>query len=428
MRTFLGIDLGTSGCRGVAIDAAGAVIAETALDLPGSCRERPGESRQNPADWWHAVLQILTRMAAGRQEMTIESIAVDGTSSTLLLCDEHGEPLTPALMYDDSQGRTSLPLLLRSAPPDSPVLSANSSLAKLLYLSEGLETASYIALHQADWIMGRLCQRFPLSDENNCLKLGYDPVGRCWPDWLQTLPLPSACLPTVLPNATPVGRLSAQVAEAAGIKNRPAIVTGTTDSNAAFLATGADKIGDAVTSLGSTLVLKILSDTPVFAAEHGVYSHRLGDRWLVSGASNSGGAVCRALFSDAEIEQFTDAMQPAQPTGLDYYPLLRPGERFPVNDSDLPPRLSPRPADDSRFFQAILEGITGIEQAGYDLLHRLGAPAPRRVISIGGGAVNEPWREMREEALGVPVVRAAHQEAAYGAALLARDGMIDETA
>jgi D-ribulokinase len=228
----------------------------------------------------------------------------------------------------------------------------------------------------------------------------------------------------VLPNATPVGRLSAQVAEGTGIKNRPAIVTGTTDSNAAFIATGADRIGDAVTSLGSTLVLKILSDTPVFAAEHGVYSHRLGDRWLVSGASNSGGAVCRALFSDAEIEQFTDAMQPAQPTGLDYYPLLRPGERFPINDSDLPPRLSPRPTDDSRFFQAILEGITEIEQAGYDLLHRLGAPTPRRVISIGGGAVNEPWREMREKALGVPVVRAAHQEAAYGAALLAREGMM----
>jgi D-ribulokinase len=423
LHAYLGIDLGTSGCRGVAIDAKGGVLAESAVELPGSRSEYPGESRQNPADWWQAVLQILTRLTQRLREVTIEAIAIDATSSTLLLCDFEGEPLTPALMYDDSQGRSALTRLSRTAPPDSPVLSATSSLAKLLHLREGIETDAFIALHQADWIMGRLCERFPVSDENNCLKLGYDPIERGWPDWLQALSLPSTCLPTVLANATPVGKLTQPLAERTGLTNRPLIVTGTTDSNAAFIASGADSVGDAVTSLGSTLVLKILSDKPVFSAQHGVYSHRLGDRWLVSGASNSGGAVCRAFFSDEEIARFTEQMQPLRPIGLDYYPLLRPGERFPLNDRELQPKLSPRPADDSRFFQAMLEGITRIEQTGYARLQRLGAPPPRQVISIGGGAVNEPWRVMRERALGVPVVRAVQQEAAYGAAILARRGV-----
>ncbi len=409
MDAFIGIDLGTSGCRGVAIGPQAEVIAQSAVKLPTSREERPGESRQQPAAWWDAVLQVLTALSKDCRSSNIRALAVDGTSSSLLLCDPEGEPLTPGLMYNDTSARERVSALERIAPADSPVLTPSSSLAKLLLLSDGLDHSSFHAMHQADWIMGRLCGRYGLSDENNCLKLGYDPVERRWPDWLQSLPLPQACLPRVFPCGTPVGALSTALTEQLGLAREIKIVTGTTDGNAAFLATGADEIGDAVTSLGSTLVLKILSQSPVFAAEYGVYSHRLGDRWLVGGASNSGGAVCRAYFSDGDIARLTSQMRPDRPTGLDYYPLLRPGERFPVNNSELPPRLSPRPDDNKSFFQAILEGITRIEREGYDLLHRLGAPPPRRIITTGGGAVNEPWRQMREAALGIPVFRAEQQ-------------------
>jgi sugar (pentulose or hexulose) kinase len=421
---FLGIDLGTSGCRGVAIDTEGEVVAETSVRLPPSCSERDGESRQQPGHWWHAVVEILSQLGRNCRHHTIRAIAVDGTSSTLLLCDGAGHPLTPALMYDDRCGQESLHELRMAAPAESPVLSATSSLAKLLYLRRNLGLDRFLALHQADWIMGKLCGCFGLSDQNNCLKLGYDLSEGAWPAWLDSLDLPQGCLPQVHPVGSLVGHLSRSAADATGLKRDIAIVTGTTDSNAAFLATGADSIGDAVTSLGSTLVLKILSDRPVFAADYGVYSHRLDDQWLVSGASNSGGAVCRAFFTDREIETLTRQMRPDRPTGLDYYPLLRPGERFPINDSELPPRLEPRPKEKRRFFQAILEGVTGIEREGYHLLQRLGAPRPSRIFSVGGGAVNEPWRVMRESALGVPVVRADHQEAAYGTALLARRGLL----
>jgi hypothetical protein len=112
-------------------------------------------------------------------------------------------------------------------------------------------------------------------------------------------------------------------------------------------------------------------------------------------------------------------MDPERETGLDYDPLPAAGERFPVNDPALAPRLSPRPADDGVFLQGLLEGIARIEVQGYGVLRDLGAPQVRRVITVGGGASNPIWTRIRERLLGVPVVSAAHQEAAYGAARLA---------
>ncbi|MDH5184977.1 MAG: FGGY-family carbohydrate kinase, partial [Gammaproteobacteria bacterium] len=103
----------------------------------------------------------------------------------------------------------------------------------------------------------------------------------------------------------------------------------------------------------------------------------------------------------------------------DYYPLSVSGERFPVKDADYPPRLSPRPDSDIVFFQAILEGIADIERQAYRLLQRLGAPYPKRIISLGGGARNTAWTTIRENKLSANVVTAKQTEAAYGAALLA---------
>jgi hypothetical protein len=107
---------------------------------------------------------------------------------------------------------------------------------------------------------------------------------------------------------------------------------------------------------------------------------------------------------------------------LHFYPLPGPGERFPRNEPNLAPRLTPRPDDDALFLQGLLEGLAAIEWAGYRLLARLGAPYPSRVWTAGGGAANLAWTAIRARLVGVPVVRARHSEAAYGAALLARQG------
>ncbi len=115
-------------------------------------------------------------------------------------------------------------------------------------------------------------------------------------------------------------------------------------------------------------------------------------------------------------------IDPAIASPLDYWPLPKPGERFPVNDPQRAPRLTPRPADDAEFLHGLLESLGRIEARGYGLLAELGATPLRRVETAGGGAQNPAWTHIRQRLLGVPVTRAAHTEAAYGAALLARDG------
>ena len=90
--------------------------------------------------------------------------------------------------------------------------------------------------------------------------------------------------------------------------------------------------------MGSTLAVKLLSRNKVEDARFGVYSHRLDDKWLVGGASNTGGAVLRQLFTDEQLEKLSEQINPELPSPLDYYPLPAVGERFPVADPNMMPR------------------------------------------------------------------------------------------
>ncbi|GKF42860.1 hypothetical protein Tco_0126202, partial [Tanacetum coccineum] len=93
-----------------------------------------------------------------------------------------------------------------------------------------------------------------------------------------------------------------------------------------------------VTSLGSTPAIKLLSTTRIEDARFGVYSHRLDDKLLVGGASNTGGAVLRQLFSDEQLENLSKQIDPMEPSLLDYYPLPTEGERFPIAYPKFVPR------------------------------------------------------------------------------------------
>lgn len=419
----IGVDVGTSGCRAVAVDHDGRPLVWARVGLPAPLTPADGRVEQDPELWWDAAVQVLTRigtdLAARRQG--IFAIAVDGTSSTLLLADPDGTPRGPALMYNDRRARKSALRVDSAAPPESAARGAGSSLSKLLHLAAGQGCPEgTLALHQADWIGGRLAGCPGWSDWNNALKLGYDAERLVWPDWVQGLIPPGIRLPRVLAPGTTVATLAPAIAQHLGISPSVWVVAGTTDSTAAVIAAaGACRPGDAVTCLGSTMVLKIVSPRPLTSSRHGVYSQRLGDQWLVGGASNSGGSVLRQFFDDEELAELSRTIDPDRPSGLDYYPLPRPGERFPRDDPGLAPRISPAPADRRQFLHGLLEGMARIEAEGYALLSDLGAPRPTRVLTTGGGALNKTWESIRRHTLGLPVLAAEHQEAALGTALLA---------
>lgn len=430
MEAYLGIDFGTSGARAIAVHQ------ESALHQPSAISPTPQilyeqslaftstQEARDPLVWKAALFELVGGIPKAVRSQ-LRAIAINGTSSTVLLCDSQGEPLLPPMMYSDKGSSERLDQLCTIAPPNHCVLGVSSSLVKLLTFQRAPEwTKAKYFLHQADWLSFLLHGKLGISDYHNALKLGYDPATETYPDWfdrplLQPL---RPYLPQVLPPGTLIGTIAPAVSAQLDLPFDCQFRAGTTDSIAAFLASGVTHPGEAVTSLGSTLVLKLLSRERIDCAEHGIYSHRLGHLWLAGGASNTGGAVLAHFFSPQELVRISQYIDPTQESPLHYYPLLTPGERFPANQPDLQPQIEPRPASDAEFLHGLLESLTRIETQGYRLLEQLGASRLQQVFTAGGGAKNEVWQTIRQRQLQVPVGRSPQDEAAYGTALLALGG------
>ncbi|NEQ43821.1 MAG: FGGY-family carbohydrate kinase [Leptolyngbya sp. SIOISBB] len=416
-----GLDFGTSGARLTVIDQTRRIVAAKQVNFA------PANRLQE--DIWLQGLEALLSGLEPAVRSQLSAIAINGTSATVLLCDGRGHPVTEPLLYNDDRGQENCAFVAAVAPTASPTRSATSSLVKLLWwqahLSPAvLEQAQYF-MHQADWLAYQLHETPGLSDYHNALKLGYDIGTLAYPDWLLELLEPQnlvGCLPQVQAPGTAFRGVSSAASDRYGLPRDCLVVAGTTDSIAAFLASGASAPGEAVTSLGSTLVIKLLSQTRVDASEYGIYSHRWGDLWLVGGASNTGGAVLQRYFTDAELQRLSPQIAGDRPSHLDYYPLLRPGERFPTSDPQLPPRLTPRPAESTDFLHGLLESIARIEAQGYKRLVALGATPPTRILTAGGGAQNATWTTIRQRLLPTPVAVAESTEAAFGSACLALQG------
>lgn len=413
---FLGLDFGTTGARACVIDTDGAVVFEDHRDF-GTLEEYAR------AGLWREALWDLVASLPPAIRMQLSDVALDGTSGTVIACDEALDPRAPPLLYNDDRAVDEAALIARTATPGHPAAAVTSGLAKMLWLKKRLGlTGARLYLNQADWLAGLLSGRVGMTDYHNALKLGLDLDTLQWPAWVEYL-ADVDYLPVPIAPGARLGVVSRPRARYLGVNPHCMVHAGTTDSIAAFLAAGVKASGEAVTSLGSTLVLKLLSDTRVESAGHGVYSHWFGKRWLAGGASNAGGAVLRQFFDDRQLAALSERIDPDIASPLDYTPLPKTGERFPVNDPTLAPRLTPRPDDDAAFLHGLLESLARIEARGYALLVEQGTNPLVRVDTAGGGAHNPAWTRIRERLLGVPVARAAHTEAAYGAAQLAREGL-----
>lgn len=387
---FLGLDFGTSGARGVIIDDAQAEIWSGHITYPHP-------QQQNAITWQQALFALLAQIPP-HLRAALQAVALDGTSGTVLLADAALNPVTPVMLYNH-------PL-------------ASDPAAKLAWLKQHGQQACYL-LHQVDYLNAQLTGTAGVSDYHNALKSGLDIHTLTWKDGVYTA-AELELLPRIVAPGTVIGRLQRRIARHFNLNPGCVVRAGTTDSIAAFIAAGVATPGIAVTSLGSTLVLKLLSNRYVASAEHGVYSHRFGDLWLVSGASNTGGAVLRQFFSDEEITQYSAQIAVDIANELDYYPLPGNGERFPINNPTMAPRLSPRPVDNVTFLHGLLQGIASIERQGYAKFAELGATPLLQVLSAGGGSGNLQWQWIRQRLLGVPVAVAENTDAAFGSAILAK--------
>ncbi len=403
----------------------------------------------DPDAWWNAIEILLSGASVDLQ--SIQALCISGTSASCLLVEKQRVTRRPRMYNYDIVQKTELPesavkramqLLDRHAPPRHTTRAPTSSLAKLLaWAMESPLTMDEVLCHQSDYIAMKLIDSTTSkSDWHNCLKLGYDVQQLAWPDWLWTCLDEAGISKTVIPfevisPGDPLGIIDPSMAQRLGLSPTTVIVGSTTDSNAAFFAAAGTmpSFGTTVTSLGSTLAIKQLSQTYVEDADRGVYSHRFPnfvnpeeETWLVGGASNVGCAILRQLeFSNEELVDCSLQIDPAIDSPLKYYPLTQVGERFPIADSEKKPLLEPVPSSRKDFLHGVLQSIGDVERDGFAVLQELGAPPPTIVYTCGGGSTNEMWRQLRERRLverfgtGIQVCKADCTEASFGAALLA---------
>jgi sugar (pentulose or hexulose) kinase len=415
----LGIDIGTSGVRTALLDCDDVISSATASHPAQSGKDIDANL------WWDAVSDCLHAQARalndiGRNMSDIDAIAVDGTSGSMVLTDAALIPVSPALMYNSKGFDDEAARIAQHVSTDHIASGANSALARAMRLVGDATSKPVHLLHQADFIAAKLLGHGGHSDFNNALKTGFDPASQTWPSWISDV-IEVALLPEVHSPGAPIGAVNKAMVTTFGLSGATQVHAGTTDSIAAFLACASLTEGAAVTSLGSTLAVKMLSRTRIDDPGIGLYSHRLGDLWLVGGASNTGGAVLKAHFDADQLADLSRQIDPTVSLGLDYYPLLECGERFPINDPNLPPKMTPRPASDVEFLHGLLEGIADIEATCYREIERRGGGWPKVVYTAGGGSRNDVWSQMRSEKLGVPTKKAADSEASVGAARLAQN-------
>jgi D-ribulokinase len=417
MTNYLGIDFGTSGARAIVIDQEENIVFKNSCSFLNKLNN-------DWAELWQKTLFYLIESIPLEVRQKITKIAIDGTSSTVLLCNSDGHLITQPVFYNDDRGKIYLDKISSIAPKKHLVISATSSLAKLFFLSKQsyFYTAKYL-LHQADWLAFLLHKKLGISDYHNVLKLGYDVEKFCYPNWLTKLPF-FDLFPQVLTPGAIVAEVDRKISSSYNLAKDCLICAGTTDGIAAFLASGANRLGEAVTSLGSTLVLKLLSQTRIEDINYGIYSHRFGDLWLTGGASNAGGAILKYFFSDRELVEYSAKIDSKIKSNLDYYPLLKKGERFPINDSELLPKIDPIPNNKVELLYGLLSGLAKIEALGYQRLAELGATPVISICTSGGGAKNITWQNIRQNYLNCPIAIAKQVEAAYGTALLAKRGRL----
>jgi sugar (pentulose or hexulose) kinase len=412
---WIGLDLGTQSVRAVLSDAKGDVLARATRPLTS---QRDGvRHEQDPQSWLAAVDAVLAEVGSAE----VDGIAICSTSGTFLLTDPSGRPVTQALMYDDARAAARRDQIV-DADPDrwSTSMQPTWALPKILDLvADGHDLADRRVVHSADFVAAHLVGHPVATDTSHALKTGYDLVAETWPAAaFGKLGLSLSAFPEVVRPGVELGRTPAGVPVHAGM----------TDGCAAQIAAGALSPGAWNSVLGTTLVLKGVSNDLLTDPTGAVYSHRHPDGgWLPGGASSTGAGVLTELLPGADLDALGHAARAAGPIDAVTYPLTKTGERFPFVAPHAERFTLGSTRDDLQTYAAVLQGVAFIERLAFEHLETLGADPVRSVSLTGGATRSDYWNQLRADVLGVSVELPAVPDPAYGMAVLAASGGTDLT-
>ena len=439
---WVGIDLGTQSTKVSIVDDEGAVAASASLPLV-SHREG-NRHEQDPGAWITqagAALSSALRSLAVNSTQRIAGVSICATSGTVTTVDSLGRPRSSGIMYDDARAG-ALGQEANEADPERWArlgyrIQPTWALPKIAWLArnELLMEDRWVA-HQGDVLAAAMVGTRVASDWSHSLKSGYDLRELEWPvGALTALGIDPAKLPQVVAPGTELGQSDARWAELTGLPVGTPVFAGMTDGCAAQLGAATLGLGDWHTVIGTTMVLKGVTDRIIIDDAGAVYSHRAphDGLWFPGGASSVGaGAIMTALPSidlagvSTRLSALGDQL-PAIPTS---YPLAGIGERFPVIRPDARGFVTIAGVDHSleaaaklidpdRLIASIMLGIACVERLSFDMMARAGAAIDGTLSSSGGGTKNEWWTQLRSDLLGRSITIPRSSEGSIGMAILA---------
>ena len=434
---YLGIDLGTSGIKAVLVDDAESVRTShtEALDIS---RPHPGWSEQTPEDWWQATLRALDAIADSHPAdmAAVRGIGLSGQMHGAVLLDASGEPLRPAILWNDTRSEAEC-RELEEAFPNLRQIAGNPAMPgftapKLLWVRKhepDLFARTRTVLLPKAYLRYRLTGEMieEMSDASGTLWL--DVGARTWSEAaLAATGLSLDHMPRLVEGSAPAGRLTDDLTRRWGMTAAPVLAGGAGDNAAGAVGLGAIRPGSAFLSLGTSGVLWATTDRfrPNPEATVHAFCHALPGVWHQMGVTLSA-AACLAWWSSIVQEKESSLLQslpglPSAPSPVTFLPYLA-GERTPHNDGTIRGAFVGLSAGSTRteLTQAVLEGVAFSFRDCLDALRAAGTVITEADV-IGGGSRSGTWIAILASMLGITLHRLADGEhgGAFGAARLGR--------
>jgi xylulokinase len=432
---FLGIDLGTSSLKALVLDVDGSIVGTGSATYPMTTPQ-PGWAESDPHVWWEAAAAAVHE-AAGAHGSEVAAIGLCGQMHGVVLSDDTGEPLRPAILWADGRARRQLEAYgalsaeqrRRLANPPATGM-AGPTLLWLRDNERSLYRQADWALQPKDWLRLRLIHEAATEPSDASATLLYDLSTDYWAkDIIDELDLRIDLLAPIRESVEITGVLAAPAAAHLGIRRNLPVVGGAGDTAAAALAGGLLDPGPVQLTVGSGAQVVAPRDRLVIDATGRTHIYRAAapDRWYAMAAMQNAGIALewvRTTLHATWHEVYAEAFGvPPGAEGLVFLPYLT-GERTPYFDplargAWVGLRLS---HSRGHLLRAALEGVAFAVRQGLEALLATGVAATELRLA-GGGSFDARWRQLLADVLEQPLLATATTSAsALGAALLAGVG------
>lgn len=452
MRYLIGIDLGTSATKTVLFDETGKIIASASREYP-LYQPQNGWAEQKPEDWKKATLETLKEVVETSHisKENIKGLGISGQMHGLVMLDERGEVLRPAIIWCDQRtGKECEEIIQRVGKERLIELTANPALtgftaSKILWVRK-YEPDTYAKcrhiLLPKDYIRYVLTGIFAteVSDASGMQLL--DVPNRCWSDEvLEKLEIEKELLPKVYESIEVTGTISSEIAQRTGLSAETIVVGGAGDNAAAAVGTGIVKEGRAFTTIGTSGVVYAHSNKVVIDKKGRVHTFccAVPGAWQVMGVTQSAGLslkwfkdnfcenyIIQAERENKDVYELINQVVEKIPIGsgkLIYLPYLM-GERTPHLDPDCRGAFFGLSAIHTRenMLRAVMEGVSYSLKDCYEILVEMGIGIEEMMV-CGGGGKSPVWKQMLADLYGCQVKTVTAKEGpALGAAILAGVG------